>query len=193
MNYSSFGRLAFMLIILAFVPEVSEGKARFETIPSPLRNLNLDKFSGTWYEIVSTKDPVSNIDPCYCARSTFQKLSKSEISIVKSCRKSVPDLDTTKEGRATVADQDVPGAWMISFEKIRATSKFYVVAVDAAYAHSVVLGHGGASVAIYSRQPTMDLFVLASIRGQLVTQGYDVSALSETLQQGCWEEKELSQ
>ncbi|MEI8025045.1 MAG: lipocalin family protein [Pseudomonadota bacterium] len=182
-------RLPIMFVFIAAVSEGASTSGKFEPIPSSLRNLNLDKFSGEWFEIASTKNPKQVSSPCYCAKSSFNRMSLDEISVVKSCRKAIPDPDIIQEGRATIIDPNVPGAWVVSFERMHTLNNFFVVAVDVPYQNAVVIDHTRSSIAIYSRKPTMDLFILASIRGQLVTQGYDVSNLSETLQLGCWEDK----
>ena len=182
-------RLPILSVFIATIAGGAVTQSKFEPIPSSLRNLNLDKFSGVWYEIASTKNSKRVSAPCYCARSSFNRLSLDEISVVKSCRKRIPDPDLFQEGRATIVDQNVPGAWVVSFERMHTLNNFFVVAVDVQYENAVIIDHARSSIAIYSRNPTMELFVLASIRGQLVTQGYDVSNLSETLQLGCWEDK----
>lgn len=182
-------RLPILIVFLATISAGAATQGKFEPIPSSLRNLNLDKFAGEWFEIASTKNPKRVSAHCYCAKNSFNRLSLDEISVVKSCRKTIPDPDIVEEGRATIIDQNVPGAWVVSFERMHTLNNFFVVAVDVQYENAVVIDHTRSSIAIYSRKPTMDLFVLASIRGQLVTQGYDVSNLSETLQLGCWEDK----
>jgi len=189
MGLNFMGRLPALFFLITALSGEAAARGRFESIPSSLRNLNLDKFSGIWFEIASTKNPKRPNGPCYCAKSSFDRVSISDISIAKSCRKSVPDTDAVEQGLATIVDQNLPGAWIVSFEKMHASNNFFVVAVDAQYEHAVVVDHARTSIAIYSRHSTMDLFVLASIRGQLVTQGYDVSSLSETIQLGCWQDK----
>lgn len=189
MGLNFMGRLPLSLVFCATLSRGAVTHERFEPIPSALRNLNLDKFSGIWFEIASTKNLQHVNEPAYCVKSTFKRLSTSEISVAKSSRKSVPDPDNVEEGRATVIVRNVPGAWVVSFEKMHTLNNFFVVAVDVSYENAVVIDNTRTSIAIYSRKPTIDLFVLASIRGRLVTQGYDVSNLSETIQLGCWDDK----
>lgn len=156
----------------------------FDGIESPLRTLNLKKFEGSWYEIASTKK--INAPTCLCATQSYKVESPSEIKVLTSCRKNIPDADEVNVGRAVVKDPYVPGAWAVSFGQPTAFTNFFVVELDPDYQIAVVTGINGLPVVVLSRSPEIPVEKLASIRGVLANQGYDLKLFSETIQQGCW-------
>jgi len=162
----------------------------FDSIESPLRSLNLKKFQGSWYEIASTK--LVKSPNCLCATQSYKVESPVEVKVLKSCRRNIPDADEVKVGRAVVVDPYVPGAWAVSFNEQASFANFFVIEVDPQYEIAVVTGINGLPVAVLSRTPEIPVVKLASIRGVLANQGYDVSSFSETIQQGCWSSVEVS-
>jgi lipocalin len=176
-------QLSIFLLISSFQAFGSIGQ-EYQEINSPLRNLNLGKLQGKWFEIASTKN--ENVPDLYCTTKLIKMLGPDQIFIQNSFRKSLPESEVFNNELGFVFNASLPGIWTL---KNRQTEEYKIISfiqVEFNYQSAVAIGKNGLPVVVLSRSPEMDVVKLASIRGRLISKGYDVSDLKQTLQQGCW-------
>lgn len=158
--------------------------AGYQEINSPLQNLNLGKLQGKWFEIASTKN--ENIPDLYCTTKLINILVPDQIFIQNSFRKSLPESEVFNNELGFVFNVNLPGIWTLKNRQTEEFRKISFIQVEFNYQSAVAIGKNGLPVIVLSRSPEMDVVTLASIRGRLISKGYNVSDLKQTLQQGCW-------
>lgn len=183
MLHNASKQLSILLLISSF-QAFGSIRLGYQEINFPLRNLNLGKLQGKWFEIASTKN--EDTPDLYCTTKLIKMVDPHQIFIQNSFRKSLPESEVLSSELGFVFNVSLPGIWTL---KNRQTEKYKIMSfiqVEFNYQSAVAIGKNGLPVIVLSRSPEMDVVTLASIRGRLISKGYDVTDLKQTLQQGCW-------
>ena len=118
-----------------------------------------------------------------------------DIRVVNRCREDSPSGDTKMiSGRATRPEPGAePGKLRVSFFG-PFSAPYWVIDRGAAeagrYPWAVVSDDDGSTLWILSRTPTLDEDVYQQLLGELEQQGFDLARLDETVQRGCWTERD---
>jgi len=161
-------------------PAVQAGAARK---PAPLRtvaHVDVERYTGTWYEIASY--PQRFQKGCTATAAVYTLRKDGTITVLNRCnRDSLDGRETIARGRARVVDRE-------SNAKLKVTffwpfwGDYWIIDLDPAYRYAVV-GHPSRKYLwILSRARAMDPLVYSGILERLTAQGYDVSKLRGTLQ-----------
>lgn len=165
------------------------------TVPEaePVQDLELSRYTGTWYEVASTPQWFSR--GCTCTTATYERVEPTQISVVNQCRKGSPagELDTAR-GTATLPDPSEPGDLRVSFfGPFRSPYRVVELGDEGAGPYSyAVVGSGSDALFILSRTPEMDPALLEGILARRAAEGYDVEDVQRTRQEGCWEDRRVS-
>lgn len=152
------------------------GLAPLQTVAS----VNLDQYTGVWYEIASF--PQSFQEGCTNTTATYQKRDDGEINVTNRCNKFAPDGPEDKaEGRARVVDPTSNAKLQVSFFR-PFWGDYWIIDLAPDYSYAVV-GHPGRDYLwILSRSPQMDESTYSQILGRLTEKGYETSRLVKTVQ-----------
>jgi len=151
--------------------------------PAPLRtvtHVDLERYTGTWYEIASY--PQRFQKGCTATTAVYTLRKDGVFQVVNRCnRDSLDGRETIAKGRARVVDDQ-------SNAKLKVTffwpfwGDYWIIDLDREYRYAVV-GHPSRKYLwILSRTRTMDPLVYAGILERLTAQGYDMARLRSTLQ-----------
>ncbi|MFW7377356.1 MAG: lipocalin family protein [Oligoflexus sp.] len=161
----------------------SASSAYGQIFPSVVGELDLNQYLGKWYEVASTK-PVFQRD-CVCVTAEYGLTDEGNVSVVNSCRKSSPDgeLDIAE---GTAAATDNPAKFNVSFGGFSTPfSNYWVVDLAPDYSYAVVSTAFRNPIWVLSRTPELDQSLLDDIYFDLADRGFNVDAISPTLQEGC--------
>ncbi len=170
---------AFFLSILML-----SSSAKSQTFPDVAVDLEVNEYLGRWYEVASTK-PFFQAG-CVCVTADYALLEDGNVEVVNTCRKdSVTAIAEPVLGIAATTSN--PAKFKVSFGNIPAFfSNYWVVSLAADYSWAVVSSPFRNPIWILSRTPDLDPSILDSIKKDLDQRGFDVEAITPTLQNGCW-------
>ena len=137
------------------------------------------RYLGTWYEIA--RYPVPFQEGCTATTATYQAVDDHTISVVNQCRQGDPDgpLDQIKGSARIVA----PGQLKVRFNSVPfLRAPYWVLWVDQDYQTAVVGVPNGRAGWILARSPEIDAETRAKANDVLRENGYDPTALIETVQ-----------
>jgi apolipoprotein D and lipocalin family protein len=144
--------------------------------------LDFQRYSGLWYEIARYPNRFQN--RCVAGTTaTYTPQPNGEIRVINACRTAGGKLITAK-GTAKLADSKGPNS------KLKVTffwpfyGDYWVIGLDADYRWAIV-GHPDRKYLwILSRTPKLDEATYRDILDRIRAQGYDVSRLIITRQDG---------
>ena len=140
-----------------------------------VKNFELEKYLGTWYEIArydnSFERGLTGVTATYSLRGD------GKIEVVNAgYKESLNGPKSNITGKAKVPDPAVPSKLKVSFFWFF-YSDYYVLELDPDYQWAAVGSSSDKYLWILSRTPQMDEKVYASLLKKLVARGYDTSAL----------------
>lgn len=164
---------------------VTVGEAQAAGIfPSTVSELDVPSYMGKWYEVQSTKPFFQK--GCVCNTAEYTLKDNGAVSVVNRCNDSSP-AGHERVFEATALTTSDPGKLKVSTLGIFApVPNYWVVDLAPDYSYAVVSSFIRNPVWILSRTPELSAETLNGIYERLVKNGFDTSALSETLQTGCW-------
>lgn len=152
--------------------------------PTTVSELDLPSYMGKWYEVQSTKPFFQK--GCVCNTAEYALKDNGSVSVVNRCK------DTSPAGHERVFEASAlttsdPGKLKVSTLGIFApVPNYWVVDLAPDYSYAVVSSFIRNPVWILSRTPDLSAETLNGIYERLAQDGFDTSALSDTLQAGCW-------
>lgn len=166
--------LAFLLI------SCTETPIRHSDVPlSAVDKVDLNRYLGTWYEIASRPNRFQK--GCVATKATYSLEKDNRIKILNECRnESLTGKPRSAEGHAWAVD-DTNAKLKVTFFR-PFTGDYWILELGANYEYSVIGEPDGRYLWILSRTPKMDEKVYQGILDRLKSRGYDVSAVSRTLQ-----------
>ena len=143
-------------------------------------HVDLDRYSGTWFEIASF--PQRFQKGCTATQATYTKREDGQIGVRNRCNKGgLNGPESSVEGRARVVDKATNAKLEVSFFW-PFWGDYWVIDLGADYEFAVV-GHPGRDYLwILSRTPVLPAATYDAILARIVAQGYDLSRLQRTLQ-----------
>ena len=134
---------------------------------STVDSLDLDRYTGVWYEIV--RKPHFFEKGMTHVKTTYTLLPDGKIEVRNEGIKKGKTKVTKGKARTT----DVPGQLKVTFFVFPAEYNIMELAPD--YSYSVIGGSNDGYLWILSRTPTMDPALLEGIYSRLEKRGYDLS------------------
>jgi apolipoprotein D and lipocalin family protein len=143
--------------------------------------VDLERYTGVWYEIASL--PTWFANDLVCVTATYTLQDDGKIEVVNQGFQSTPDgkLDSIT-GTAWVPNPDEPGQLKVSFFPI-ISSQYNIIALDEEdYSYAMVTGKNYKFLWILSRTPQMDPTTYDMLIQQAEDWGYDVDNIEVTQQ-----------
>ena len=145
-----------------------------ETVP----NVDLKKYSGTWYEIASF--PQRFQKGCYCTKAEYTLNPEGYVEVKNTCRKNSPTGNPKGvTGKAFVTDKKTNAKLKVQFFW-PFKGDYWVLALAPNYSYAVVGTPDRESLWILSRQPRLAKQVYEDLKNQMQQKGFDVSRLQLT-------------
>lgn len=148
--------------------------------PATVKELDLEKYMGTWYEIARyphrfEKDLVG-------VTATYTLFSNGKISVVnQGYKNSLDGKLSIARGKAKLPDKAQPGKLKVSFFWIF-YADYYVLELDENYTWAVVGSSSDNYLWILSRTPKMADSLYQLLIEKIRARGYDPSRLEKVLQ-----------
>lgn len=168
--------LALPLLLLGFFTGTSYGFVK------TVKDVDLQLYLGTWYEIASTQ-PVFQKN-CLCTQANYSPKTDGNIKVENYCIRGSLDGDVSNiEGVAKPAKR--PGALKVSFGGPAFFANYLIADLAPDYSWVVVSGPFGSPLWILSRTPSLEADVLDSIYDRLERRWLKPSRLVSTVREGC--------
>lgn len=142
--------------------------------------VDLNKYTGTWYEIASF--PQRFTKDCHCTTAEYGLSEEGYITVKNKCKKgSINGKETSITGKAFVDDE-------VSNAKLKVQffwplkGKYWIIDLADDYSYAVVGHPNRESLWILCRKPQMDESIYNAIIARAKTIGFDVSKLQKTVQ-----------
>ncbi len=167
-----------LIIALALMLTACGGAYRDRGVPmTSMALFDASKYAGLWYEIAHF--PVSFQDGCVNTQADYQVTGTDSLSVRNSCFRD--GALRVIEGTAKV---DGPGRLKVRLGGSPIASDYWVLWVDEDYDTAVVGTPSGGAGWILNRTPDISDDRLAAARAILGFNGYDLSQLEMTVQEG---------
>lgn len=141
--------------------------------------VDLEKYSGEWYEIASF--PQSFQKGCTCTKATYTPNEDGTIQVENTC--NLPEKEKTKTATAKAFVEEGSGNAKLKvqfFWPFR--GKYWIIDLADDYSYAVV-GHPNRKYLwILSRTPEMDQTIYEGILKRVKEKGFDLTKLEKTIQ-----------
>ncbi len=166
----------FLTIIFIFMPAAALKSQTLQTVP----NVDVNKYSGKWYEIASY--PQRFQKGCHCTTAEYTLSEKGYLIVENRCnRGSVDGKQSYIKGKAFVEKNSGNAKLKVQFFwPLRA--KYWIIDLADDYSYAVVSHPSKKYLWILSRKPKMDDGVYQQIISRVKEKGFDVEKLQVTKQ-----------
>jgi len=169
-----FGTGFLCLSLLAFAPAVRAQEV------TAVPKLDLDKFTGTWYEMAR----YPNKRQKHCTGDAIVLIAKGDktnhIQIVNSCETKTPYAEV-KIGTGKAQNKTCDGKLKVSY-MWPFTSKYWVLAYGEDYSWALIGSPNHKNLWILSKTPTLKPDILSEIQAKAIAQGFTLAKLVTTQQ-----------
>jgi apolipoprotein D and lipocalin family protein len=143
--------------------------------------IDLDRYSGRWYEIASFPQRFQR--GCVATMATYTRLDAARLRVVNECRDGMFDGDLRSvEGVAWLADPASSEAKLEVQFFWPFRGDYWVIDLDPDYRHAVV-GHPSRDYLwILARTPTLEPTEYEALLARIAAQGYELEHLERTPQ-----------
>jgi len=167
----------FLLVFLGCQSE--EGTVKVNN--QPLKNVNLSRYLGTWFEIARL--PNSFEKNLVCVTATYGRDSSGNIRVLNQGLKGSPAGKLkTAEGKAKLPDPAVGGALKVSFFLFFYADYFILELDEKDYQWAVVGSSSADYLWILCRNSEMDDNLYSDLVAKAKARGYDVGKLEKVPQ-----------
>jgi len=149
---------------------------------SVVKNVEIDKFLGTWYEIARFPHSFEKDLAGVTATYSYRKDGKIEV-LNQGYQHSLDGKHKSAKGKAKVPNPDEPGRLKVSFF-LFFYGDYLILELDQEDYQWAMIGTGSPNYFwILSRTPVMDEEVYKQLIANAEKRGYDLSRLQKVLQQ----------
>ena len=147
---------------------------------SVVKELNIERYLGTWYEIARYDHKFERGMVGVTANYSYREDGKIRV-INKGYKGSLDGEESVAEGKAKIPDPAVPAKLKVSFFWIF-YGDYFVMELDEEYQWAIIGSKTDKYLWILSRVPQMDADLYKDLLTKLTKRGYDVSKLIEVEQ-----------
>lgn len=168
----------FVFLVLGYLISNQGMTQSLETV----KELDLEKYSGTWYEIAAF--PQRFQKGCHCTTATYTMTNKNYIIVENRCKKNgVDGKESYIKGKAFLSGPDQAKLKVQFFWPFK--GKYWIIDLADDYSFAVV-GHPNREYLwILSRTPQLKDKIYDEIVSRLKEKNFDVSKLRKTVQENC--------
>lgn len=159
-----------ILIGLLFVSQIAFAKSED---PAVVKEVDLQKYSGTWYEIAHKPTFFQNL--CDRSEANYTLNNDGTIAVLNTCFRK-DKVFTTIEGKAFAPNANEPTKLVVDFGFLR-KGDYWIVGLEKNYQWAVVSGPKKESLFILSRTAPMEAKTLEKILKNLEARGFDTKKL----------------
>jgi apolipoprotein D and lipocalin family protein len=160
------------------------GMESAQAIPAPplptVAALDLNRYSGTWYEIASIPQRFQR--GCFATQATYTPKANGVVEVFNQCRKGALDGKVSRiRGKAWRPDRKEPGKLRVQFFW-PFSAKYWVIDLGENYEYAVVGHPNRGYLWILSRTPTMDERLYDELLARAKDLDFDISRVEKTPQ-----------
>lgn len=166
----------FFTFISLFMPAADLMSQTLQTVP----HVDVQKYSGKWYEIASY--PQRFQKGCHCTTAEYTLTDKGYLIVENRCNKgSVDGKQSYIKGKAFVEKNTGNAKLKVQFFwPFR--GKYWIIDLADDYSYAVVSHPSKKYLWILSRKPKMDEVVYQQILSRLKEKGFDLDKIQRTVQ-----------
>lgn len=164
----------------------SEAAPRTQATPQVVSYVELNRYTGLWYEIAS--NPTAFEVGCVGTTAQYTARPDGIIDVENRCYiRRIGGRERIASGAAAVVDTETNAKLNVSFSGTDPSStgvgNYWILDLDSNYGYAAVGDPSGSYLWILSRTPTLDQSTYDGIISRLNAQGYDTSKLKQTVQE----------
>ncbi len=141
--------------------------------PEVVKEVDLQKYSGTWFEIGHFPTFFQNL--CDRSEAKYTLNNDATITVLNTCFRN-DKVFTTIEGKAFAPNANEPAKLVVDFGFGR-KGDYWIVALEQNYQWAVVSGPQKESLFILARKAPMDAETLSAILKNLEDRGFDTKKI----------------
>jgi len=169
-------RLIYISLLIMFIIPMTASNQNLETVAK----VDLNKYSGKWYEIASY--PQRFQENCFCTTANYTITPKGYVIVENSCNKySVNGEPSYIKGKAFVEENSGNAKLKVQFFW-PFKGKYWIIELADDYSYAVVSHPGRKYLWILSRTPQMNHSLYLEIISRLKEKGFDVTKIKLTPQ-----------
>jgi apolipoprotein D and lipocalin family protein len=149
-----------------------------ENPPEVVKYVDLNRFSGLWYEIA--RFPNSYQEGCINSRATYTANPDGTVKVNNLC--DVHAEEKSLSGDAVVDDPATNAKWKVTF-LWPLTGDYWIIVLDDDYTYTVISEPDREKLWILAREKTLPENIYNDIIKRLSANGYDTSRLIKTTHQ----------
>jgi len=177
-----FNSIIFMKRTLILILIMIGIKSFAQTKPSVVQSVDLNRYSGVWYEIARLPNPFEKNLKCISAKYTLRDDGK--ITVLNSGHKiSDPAEVKSSEGLAWIPDMDVPAKLKVRFFW-PFSGNYWIIHLDKDYKYVLVGDPSFKYLWILCREKVMDEATYKMLLDRAVKEGFDIKPMIK-VEQDC--------
>jgi apolipoprotein D and lipocalin family protein len=171
------------LVFFLFATIVPFANADTQDVPDTVHYVDLERYSGTWYEVA--RYPNSFQADCEAVRATYT-LKSHKVAVLNECRLGGPDGEVkSAKGTAFVVDKQSQSKLKVSFVPLLRhfgifAGEYWVLELDSDYRYALVGDSQREYLWILSRTPEIPESVLEEYKFLAKQKGFDPERLQVT-------------
>ncbi len=147
----------FQSFLTTLVVVAASSVSAFAGKPTPVAQVDLNRYLGTWYEIASI--PQSFQKGCHCTRAVYSLLKEDQVRVINTCNKGAVDGKLKRaRGRGYVVNRQSNAELEVGFflPFIPAfRGDYWIIGLDEDYRYAVVSNPEATTLWILSRTPVL--------------------------------------
>lgn len=168
-------------ILSIFLASCSGGVVGNKNVPYPFKKVDIDKYSGKWYEIARYENSFEK--DCFAVTAEYKR-DGDRLKVINSCHKDAIDgpLEVS-EGKAKIVKNSDNTKLKVSFFGPFYVGDYWIIEHDVDYNWSIVGEPTGKYLWLLARKPILEELELNDLVHVIETLGYDTKLLHFTPQQ----------
>jgi len=169
-------RILLLILIMISIKSFSQSK------PSVVQSVDLNRYSGLWYEIARLPNPFEKNLKCVTATYTLRE--DGRITVLNSGHKiSDPSAVSSSEGVAWVPDKNVPAKLKVRFFW-PFSGNYWIIHLDKDYKYVIVGDPSYKYLWILGREKVMDDATYKMLLDKAISEGFDIKPIIK-VEQDC--------
>ena len=175
-------RLKYLLVLTMLITGCASQIKKDFSEPETVNNIDIEKYSGKWYEIASYPLPFQ--EGCMCTTAEYTSMGEY-IKVFNQCLQKAEDNKKRKtqsiEGKAFVVEGSNNAKLKVQFFP-PFKADYWIIDRDEDYSYAVVSNPEKSTLWILSRTPRMKFVTYEAITNRLAEKGFALDKLKRGLQ-----------